>query len=141
MKSYITHRAAGELPYNQDAAFELAEQHFWSDSKLQKNFPSLGNYWVGLMAALSGSRLEGYLLNETGKVIGIAVYTRVYDVHYGMVAAPILVVLDLDYRDKPETAKQVVRLIRRMVKQLNATKYLVCKHTSDTTQVHKLRCL
>jgi len=139
--SLVVRRHANDKPYNEQASLLLCEEHFWTDSKIQKNFRGFGDYWSGVMAVLMYERLGGYLYDESGNIQAIAVYPRQFDIHYGMVAVPILVIVKTEHRGEVSVSRQVSRLIKHMVQELNADKYLVCQHINDTTQIHKLRYL
>lgn len=141
MRMYTALRHAEQGPYNPDIALALCEEQYWSDTKAQKAFPGLGDYWTGLNATLAHRRLEGYLVNDDGSPVAVVVYTRQFDIHYGLIAAPILVINKIEHRGNIRIAREVLKLIKLVVQRLNADKYLVCHHLSDTTQIIRMRHL
>lgn len=141
MKILVARRKTGPKPHMEQAALLLAEDHYWTDSTIQKNFCGFGDYWAGLMAFLPEVRNEAYLMTDGGEILAIAVYSRQFDIHYGLIAVPALVIVNSEHRNDVSTTREVVRLVRTCVRELGVDRYLTCKHVNETTQIHKLRYL
>lgn len=141
MKILIARRKTGPKPHMEQAALLLAEDHYWTNKSIQKNFAGFGDYWAGLMAFLPEVRNEAYLMTDGGEIVAIAVYSRQFDIHYGLIAVPALVIVNSEHRNDVSTTREVVRLIRNCVQELDVVRYMTCKHVNETTQIHKLRYL
>lgn len=139
MVSLVVRRTALEGPLNEDAALTLMEDHWWSDAKVKRAFKGMDDFWVVLLSMLKQYRVEGYLFDDKGVALAAVVYSRQLDIHHGLVAAPILTLVHTEHRGNRQVGRQVSNLVKRVVDELNADKYLVCHHVNDTTQIHKLR--
>lgn len=141
MKILVARRKTGPTPHMEQAAMLLAEDHYWTSESLQKNFGGFDDYWAGLMAFLPEMRNEAYLMTDGGEIRAIAVFSRQFDIHYGLIAVPTLVIVHSEHRNDVATSREVVRLIRNCVRELNVDRYVTCQHVNETTQIHKLRYL
>lgn len=141
MKQLIVQRFEHQEPYNPDVAFMFAEEIYWSDSKVQKSFPTFTDYWNAVCYSLRQNRLEGYLINDTGEVVAASYYSRVMDIHYGLIAVPITVIAKIEYRGSRALLRAISKLIREQVKRLGVSRYTICHHIDDNTQITRMRSL
>lgn len=91
--------------------------------------------------ALSGYRVEGYLWTDEGLLIGSVIMSRCVDIHYGLVATPIVCIVKPSFRGKREVARALAALTKDVVRKLKCEKYYTVKHLSKTKQLHTLRTL
>lgn len=141
MKQLIVQRFEHQEPYNLDVAFMFAEEIYWSDSKVQKSFPEFQSYWNTVCYSLRHDRLEGYLINGDGEVVAASYYSRVMDIHYGLIAVPITVIVKEAYRGDTKVLRAVSKLIREQVKRLGVVRYTMCHHIDDNTQITRMRTI
>lgn len=140
MRKLVVRRYASEPPFNRLAADELVEDNWWSDhERLSKAFRSFQRYRESVAGILSCVRTEGYLIDEDGTVIGCAVYVRQLDIHHGLIASPITVIVKSEHRGNLNVTRKMLKLIRSVARTTGATRYYQVTHLNDNVQIHKLR--
>lgn len=140
MKDFVIRRRKDEPPFNIDAAEELIEDNWWADhNRLQPAFSTAFHYKCAVRSLLAFQRVEGYLWDEQGRIIGCAVYIRQYDIHHGLIASPITVIVKTEHRGNLNVTRRMQRLVRRVARETGATRYYQVTHLNDKVQIHKLR--
>lgn len=91
--------------------------------------------------ALAQYRVEGYLWTDEGLLIGSVIMSRAVDIHYGLVATPIVCIVKPSFRGNREVARALAALTKDVARKLKCEKYYTVKHISPTKQVHTLRNL
>lgn len=84
-------------------------------------------------------RCEVYLTDPGANIIGAVVMTRIDDIHYGEVAAPVTLMLIPRVRNDRDTLRRVREMIELAVKALGCRYYYTVKHTAPGVQMHRLR--
>lgn len=140
MSEFIVRRRKDEPPFNRQAADELIEDNWWSDhTRLVTAFGDLFHYQCAVAGFLSMQRVEGYLWDEQGRIIGCAVYVRQYDIHHGLIASPITVIVKTEHRGDMKVTRRMQRLIRRVASETGASRFYQVTHVNSNVQIHKLR--
>lgn len=140
MREFVIRRRKDEPPFNIDAAEELIEDNWWADhNRLQPAFGTSFHYKCAVRSLLAFQRVEGYLWDEHGHIIGCAVYIRQYDIHHGLIASPIAVIVKTEHRGDLKVTRRMQRLIRRVASETGASRFYQVTHMNDKVQIHKLR--
>ncbi|WBF78465.1 hypothetical protein [Cronobacter phage EspYZU13] len=140
MKDFVIRRRKDEPPFNKQAAEELIEDNWWADhSRLQPAFGTSFHYECAVFSFLAMQRVEGYLWDDDGHIIGCAVYVRQLDIHHGLIASPITVIVKTEHRGNLNVTRRMQRLIRRVARETGATRYYHVTHLNEKVQIHKLR--
>ena len=140
MREFVIRRRKDEPPFNKQAAEELIEDNWWADhDRLQPAFGTSFHYECAVFSFLAAQRVEGYLWDDAGHIIGCAVYVRLYDIHHGVIASPITVILKTEHRGDLKVTRRMQRLIRRVASETGASRFYQVTHVNDKVQIHKLR--
>lgn len=89
---------------------------------------------------LSTDRVEGFLyIPDTLEFIAQAMYYKAEDMHYGVIAMPISILILPEYRGNIQVNRELVKLKTKVVSKLGAWKYLEVRNISQTEQHTKLK--
>lgn len=120
----------------------LTGQHFQTDRRTKETWGSMDVYQKAVVSlfVLPNYRAEGYLYTADGiKPIAMAMYSRVTDIHYGMMAQPIMIFIDPEYRGDLKVTRAVSQLVKNVVRELDVPWYNVPKHPAEDVQQFKAR--
>ncbi|AKQ07692.1 hypothetical protein [Yersinia phage vB_YenP_ISAO8] len=116
----------------------LAEDTF--DPLVQLNIRDRAKYVRDAVSlVLNANRVEYYLVDNKHNVIGAVIYESGIDIHYGLVATPISVMLLKNAQHDRGNLKAVSQMINEAAAALNCQYYYTVKHTAPGVQVHRLR--
>lgn len=119
----------------------LIEASWWNDVD-QSKFGGYRAYHSTVMSLMTnGPRVEGYLLNGMNQVIAMVFMQRTMDIHYGLVATPITVIIEPGYRGDRQVVRALSSLVKDVVRKLDCKQYFAVKHLSRTQAVQTLRSL
>ena len=80
-------------------------------------------------------RWEAFLWSDDEfRVIGGCVYCPTWDIHYGLVASPMGILLHSDYQNNRSVLRELREIKHTVLQRMGATKYLDVKHISSTEQ-------
>lgn len=88
----------------------------------------------------STNRVEGYLLEEN-RVLGLCFMCRSVDIHYGLIATPVIYIVKSDLRGNRTVGRAFLKLVKAVVAETGCSQYMTVTHLDKKTQVHKLRSL
>lgn len=88
----------------------------------------------------STNRVEGYLM-ESNRLLGLCFMTRSVDIHYGLVATPVIYIVKSDLRGNRTVGREFLKLVKAVVAETGCSQYMTVTHLDNKTQVHKLRSL
>lgn len=138
----VVTRKPGEPSLDVFTVDEFADQHFHTDERIRETWGTVGMYQRAVvnLFIVPNHRAEGFLYTETGKPVAMAMYARVTDIHYGMMAQPIMIFIDPEYRGDLKVTRAVSQLVKNVVRQLDVPWYNVPKHPAqDVQQFHTRR--
>lgn len=133
----VVFRRPGESILDPDAVELFAEQHFDTDSRIRETWGRVCLYQAAVMEMFIKPvvRAEGYVYADDGFTpVGMAMYSRVLDIHYGLMAQPIMIFVDPKYRGDMTVNRAVSQLVRKVVKRLDVGWYNVPKHPAQDVQ-------
>ena len=138
----VVMRQAGEPILDPAAVMSFAQQHYATDERIRNTWGSLERYQTALLTIFitPSNRAEGYLYaNDGSKPIAMAMYSRVMDIHYGLMAQPIMIFIDPDYRKDLKVNRAVSSLVKAVVNKLGVSWYNIPKHPAPDVQTFKAR--
>ena len=109
------------------------------DPLVHMGIQSSGEYAFNAYQLVAGiNRCEVYLADDEG-IIGAVVMTDIDDIHYGVVASPVTMMLLPRVRNDRDTLRQMRAITETAVKALGCRYYYTVKHTAPGVQMHRLR--
>lgn len=118
----------------------LIEDSWWNDVDHSK-FGGYRAYHSTVNSILtSGPRVEGYLM-EDGYPVAMVFMQRSMDIHYGLVATPMLTYIHTKYRSNRKVVRALSNLVKDAVRKLDCEQYYVVKHPDRTKAIHTIRSL
>ncbi|CUH74606.1 host range and adsorption protein [Cronobacter phage Dev-CD-23823] len=136
----VKFRQAGEAAADTAAMEILTEENYWNPD-VRAAFPHFHHYMATVLSCLDVKRCEGYLYTDDGECLAACAFVKSLDIHHGVVAAPITVIVKAEYRGDMTVTRAVSRLTKRVVQTMGCKRYYTVKHLDATTQVHKLRSI
>lgn len=133
----VVNRQPGQAVLDIDTVELFAEQHFDTDRRIRETWGSVANYQRAVVGMFiqGTTRAEGYLYSPDGvRPVAMAMYSRVLDIHYGLMAQPIMIFVDPEYRGNLTVNRAVSRLVKSAVKLLEVPWYNVPKHPAQDVQ-------
>lgn len=114
----------------------FAEQHFDTDQRIRETWGSVGYYQKAVLHTfIQGTiRAEGYLYSSEVCPVAMVMYSRVIDIHYGLMAQPIMIFVDPEYRGNMKVNRAVSNLVKQVVRELGVNWYNVPKHLAQDVQ-------
>lgn len=115
--------------------FDLVCDHYYTDTRAAL-WGSLGQYETAVNTVFiePHNRAEGFLHTDSGFTMGAVIYNRVLDIHYGLVAKPITVMLHSQYRGDVGVLREFSKVLKDTVQLLGTQYYEVAQHISGDTQ-------
>lgn len=134
------YRRAGELPIVGEVdALDFIRASFSEDLHLQ-GFATAEAYIQNAMRMVCNqNRWEVYVYNDALHPVAAAHYALSEDIHHGVVAVPVTVIIKEPYRDSMEVSRLLHSGIKQAVEYLGCSLYYKVKHISPTVQQHVLR--
>lgn len=115
----------------------LAEDTF--DPLVQLNIRNRETYVRNAVSLVQNANRVEYYLERDGQAIGAVIYESGLDIHYGLVATPISVMLLKTAQHDRGNLRAVAQMISEAAAALNCQYYYTVKHTAPGVQVHRLR--
>lgn len=137
----VVARKPGESILDIFTVDEFAEQHFFTDSRIRETWGTVAMYQRAVVNLFiePNQRAEGFLYTESGRAVAMAMYARVTDIHYGLMAQPIMIFIDPEYRGDLKVLRAVSKLVKSVVRKLDVPWYSVPKHPAEDVQQFNTR--
>ena len=135
MTPVVIFKKAGQTPHTEEL-FTLVSDYYFTEELPRKTWGSLGQFdsVVNDLFMVPLNRAEGYLYDENGFLVACVVYSRVLDIHYGLMAKPVITLLHSAYRNRRDVLRLVAKLRTDTALLLDTQFYEVAQHIRSNIQ-------